>query len=283
MANGIVNLSTNTFDEQVLGADKPVVVDFWAEWCGPCKMIAPVLEEIAGEHAEQVTIAKVNVDDNPELAQRYNVMSIPTLLVFSGGEVSKRLVGAKGKAPAAAGARRIPRFRPLTPGQHGRGHPRPPASPRRRRLPPGRRRHRARSAPRPSGAVRGFQQRRGLREHGAVATRRPGSRSSRRPGGSATGRSSSSLRTCAATTSPSCRAARPARVRLRAASTASSARSRLRALEDFQRNCGLDADGVCGPMTARALDDQQRPDRIGPGVATIREIERLGHVGSSLP
>ena len=97
MAKGIVNLSTSTFDEQVLGADKPVLVDFWAEWCGPCLRVAPVLEEIAGEQAEQLTIAKVNVDDNPELAQRYHVMSIPTMLVFSGGEISRKLVGAMGK------------------------------------------------------------------------------------------------------------------------------------------------------------------------------------------
>ena len=97
MANGIVNLSTNTFGESVIGSDKPVIVDFWAEWCGPCKQIAPILEEIAGEQADQLTVAKLNVDDNPDLAMRYNVMSIPTLLVFSGGEVSKRLVGAKSK------------------------------------------------------------------------------------------------------------------------------------------------------------------------------------------
>ena len=95
---GIVNLSTSTFDETVLAADRPVVVDFWAEWCGPCKAISPILAELADDLDGQVTISKVNVDDNPDLAMRYNVMSIPTLLVFSQGEVSKRLVGAKGKS-----------------------------------------------------------------------------------------------------------------------------------------------------------------------------------------
>jgi thioredoxin 1 len=95
---GIVNLSTSTFDEVVAGSDKPVVVDFWAEWCGPCKAIAPILGELSTELDDRVTIAKVNVDDNPDLALRYDVMSIPTLLVFNGGEVHKRLVGAKGKS-----------------------------------------------------------------------------------------------------------------------------------------------------------------------------------------
>ena len=95
---GIVNLSTSTFDETVAGADTPVVVDFWAEWCGPCKSIAPILGELAEELSDRATVAKVNVDDNPDLAMRFNVMSIPTLLVFNGGEVQKRLVGAKGKS-----------------------------------------------------------------------------------------------------------------------------------------------------------------------------------------
>lgn len=94
---GIVNLSSSTFDETVAGGDRPVVVDFWAEWCGPCKAIAPILTELADELGDQVQIAKLNVDDNPDIAMRYNVMSIPTLLVFDGGDVQKRLVGAKGK------------------------------------------------------------------------------------------------------------------------------------------------------------------------------------------
>ena len=98
MAHGIHNLSSSTFDETVKAADTPVVVDFWAEWCGPCKMITPILEELASEQAGRIAIAKLNVDENPDLAMRYNVMSIPTLLVFKDGEVAKRLVGAKPKS-----------------------------------------------------------------------------------------------------------------------------------------------------------------------------------------
>ena len=97
MADDILNLSDATFDETIAGADTPVLVDFWAEWCGPCKMIAPTLAEIASEQRGKLTIGKLNVDDNPDTARRFDVMSIPTLLVFKDGQQVKRLVGAKGK------------------------------------------------------------------------------------------------------------------------------------------------------------------------------------------
>ena len=97
MSDHIITLSDGTFDETIKGADTPILVDFWAEWCGPCKMIAPVLEEIASEHTATLQIAKLNVDENPDVARRFDVMSIPTLLVFKDGEPVKRLVGAKGK------------------------------------------------------------------------------------------------------------------------------------------------------------------------------------------
>ena len=98
MAEGIVNLTSSTFDETVNSSSTPIVVDFWAEWCGPCKMIAPILGEIAAEKSGQVTIAKLNVDDHGDVAQRYGIMSIPTLLVFKDGQMVKKMVGAKGKS-----------------------------------------------------------------------------------------------------------------------------------------------------------------------------------------
>ena len=97
MADDIVTLSDSTFDEAIGASDTPVLVDFWAEWCGPCKMIAPTLAEIADEQRGKLVIGKLNVDDNPDTARRFDVMSIPTLLVFKDGQQVKRLVGAKGK------------------------------------------------------------------------------------------------------------------------------------------------------------------------------------------
>jgi thioredoxin 1 len=97
MSEKIVTLSDATFDEHVKGSDVPVLVDFWAEWCGPCKMIAPILEEIADEQAGKIQIAKLNIDDSLEVTQRFDVMSIPTLILFKDGEPAVRLVGAKPK------------------------------------------------------------------------------------------------------------------------------------------------------------------------------------------
>ena len=93
-----ITLSAATFDEEVNSASTPMLVDFWAEWCGPCKLIAPVLEEIATEQQGRLTVAKLNVDDAPDVARRFQVMSIPTMILFDGGEPAKRIVGAKPKA-----------------------------------------------------------------------------------------------------------------------------------------------------------------------------------------
>ncbi len=97
MTNTVITLTSNNFDETVKSSSMPILVDFWAEWCGPCKQIAPVLADLAVEQSGKLTIAKLNVDEHGDIAQRFNVMSIPTLLIFDKGEMKKRLVGAKGK------------------------------------------------------------------------------------------------------------------------------------------------------------------------------------------
>ena len=93
-----VTVSDDTFAEEVLASTTPVLVDFWAAWCGPCRMVAPVLEEIATEKAGSLTVAKVDVDANPATARDFQVVSIPTLILFKNGQAVKRIVGAKGKA-----------------------------------------------------------------------------------------------------------------------------------------------------------------------------------------
>jgi len=91
-----------SFDVDVLQSDKPVIVDFWADWCGPCRMVAPILEEISTKHGDKVTIPKLDIDANPQIAQQYQILSIPTMLVFQGGKPVKQVVGAKPKAALLA-------------------------------------------------------------------------------------------------------------------------------------------------------------------------------------
>ncbi|MBQ7816592.1 MAG: thioredoxin [Oscillospiraceae bacterium] len=92
-----IKVNSANFDEIVLNSDKPVLVDFWATWCGPCKMIAPVIEELAEEYADRLVVTKLDVDQAPDIAGRYGVMSIPTLLVFENGKEAKRTVGFQSK------------------------------------------------------------------------------------------------------------------------------------------------------------------------------------------
>lgn len=102
MSGEIINVTDADFEAQVINADGPVLVDYWAPWCGPCKMVAPILEQLVGEYGDKLTIAKINIDDNPETPKKYGVRGIPTLTVFKTGNVEATKVGALSKSQLTA-------------------------------------------------------------------------------------------------------------------------------------------------------------------------------------
>ena len=98
MSENTIQFTSNNFDQDVLNSDKPVLVDFWAEWCGPCKMLSPVIDELANEYVGKISIGKLNVDENSDIASNYGIRSIPCLLFFNKGKVEKQIMGAVSKA-----------------------------------------------------------------------------------------------------------------------------------------------------------------------------------------
>ena len=92
-----LDVTDATFEDEVLKSDKTILVDFWAEWCGPCRAVSPILDQIAAEHSDKITVVKLNVDDNPQTAAKYQITSIPAMKVYQGGEVVKTVIGAKPK------------------------------------------------------------------------------------------------------------------------------------------------------------------------------------------